>query len=156
MGNISNKNQLTQRYNRRYITSSSNDTSKDNVSVSGKINWDYIHEECSRPLKSRWAVKATKVAKANNYDIERESMRLFNLQCRYNTCDFNEIELRRQQRIVAREKAIQERKDEVARRNKIARMKSAQACAVKQAKKNTLSEAIGFHLHSNIIKLACG
>ena len=51
---------------------------------------------------------------------------------------------------------MQERKDEVAKRNKIARMKSAQACAVKQAKKNTLSEAIGFHLHSNIIKLACG
>ena len=42
MGNISNKNQLTQRYNRRYITSSSNDTSKDNVSGNGKIDWDYI------------------------------------------------------------------------------------------------------------------
>lgn len=156
MGNISNKNQLTQRYNRRYVTSSSSNTSKDNASKSGKINWGYIHKECSRPLKSRWAVKATKVAKANNYDIERESMRLFNLQCRYNTCDFDEIELRKKQRIVAREKAIQERKDEVEKRNKIARMKSAQACAVKQAKKNTLSEAIGFHLHSNIIKLACG
>ena len=156
MGNISNKNQLTQRYNRRYVTLSSNDTSKDNVSVSGKIDWNYIHKECSRPLKSRWAVTATRVAKANNYDIERESMRLFNLQCRYNSCDFDEIELRRQQRIVAREKAMQERKDEVAKRNKIARMKSVQACAVKQAKKNTLSEAIGFHLHSNIIKLACG
>ena len=64
--------------------------------------------------------------------------------------------MRRKQSIIAREKAIQERKDEVAKRNKIARMKSAQACAVKQAKKNTLSEAIGFHLHSNIIKLACG
>ena len=156
MGNISNKNQLTQRYNRRYVTSSSNDMSKDNVSVSGEIDWNYIHKECSRPLKSRWAVTATRVAKANNYDIERESMRLFNLQCRYNSCDFDEIELRRQQRIVAREKVMQERKDEVAKRNKIARMKSAQACAVKQAKKNILSEAIGFYLHSNIIKLACG
>ena len=156
MGNISNKNQLTQRYNRRYVTSSSNDMSKDNVSVSGEIDWNYIHKECSRPLKSRQAVTATRVAKANNYDIERESMRLFNLQCRYNSCDFNEIELRKKQRIVAREKAIQEHKDDVAKRNKIARMKSAQSCAVKQAKKNTLSEAIGFHLHSNIIKLACG
>ncbi len=156
MGNISNKNQLTQRYNRRYVTSYSNNTSKDNVSANGKINWDYIHKECNRPLKSRLAVNAANVAKANNYDIERESMRLFNLQCRYNSCDFDEIELRKKQRISDRKKAIQERKDEVAKRNKIARMKSAQACAVKQAKKNTLSEAIGFHLHSNIIKLACG
>lgn len=156
MGNISNKNQLTQLYNRSYVTSSNNDTSKDNVSVGGKIDWNYIHKECSRPLKSRWAVTATRVAKANNYDIERESMRLFNIQCRYNSCDFNEIELRKKQRIVAREKAIQERKDDAAKLNKIARTKSAQACAVKQAKKNTLSEAIGFHLHSNIIKLACG
>ena len=44
-----------------------------------------------KKLSSRSWVVATKVAKANNYDIVRYSQKMYNLQCKYNTSDFDWI-----------------------------------------------------------------
>lgn len=158
MGKITNKLQLTSKYNRRQVYSSKG---SEDVMVSkpnnSPVDWDYIHCECDKPLRSRWAVKATKVAKANNYDIEVESQRLYKLQEKYNTCDWYWIQ---QQENIKRNRILQlkeERsKDTVEKRNRIARMKASQAISVDTAKKKTFTECFAFQNKASIIRMACG
>lgn len=141
---ISNKLQLSNYYSNGYNPSKP----KDN-----KV--DVIHLECNKPLRSRLAVKATKVYKANNYDIVKTSQQLYRLQCKYNTCNFEEIELRRKQQRDRIEQAVEEReRRELAKRNAIAHKKNSQSYAVKTYNKSVFSEAFAFHQHSNIIKMA--
>ena len=157
MGKITNKLQLTSKYNRRQVYSSKGN---EDVTVSkpkrSSIDWNYIHRECSVPLRSRWAVKATKVAKANNYDIELESQRLYRLQEKYNTCDWYWIE---QQENIKRNRILQlkseQREDSVEKRNRIARMKASQAISVDTAKKKTFTECFAFQNKASIIRMAC-
>lgn len=158
MGKITNKLQLTSKYNRRQVYSyKGNEDVTASKPKNNPIDWDYIHRECERPLKSRWAVKATKVAKANNYDIEVESQRLYKLQEKYNTCDWYWIQ---QQEDIKRNRILrlksERSSDTVEKRNRIARMKASQAVSVNTAKKKTFADCFAFQNKASIIRMACG
>ena len=147
---LSNKQQVSNYYIKGYnkpITKVANSNS----------SYDEIARECYKPLRSRLAVNASKVYKANNYDIVNESQRLYRLQCKYNTCDFKAIELYKQAQRKRIENAIEEReRKELAKRNAIAKAKAHEPAGVKVFNKNTFQDAFAFHRHSNIIKMAMG
>lgn len=149
---ISNKLQLSNLYIRSAKQLASTSTAKPR----GIDIYNTIHRECNKPLQSKLAVQAIKVHKANNYDIVKESQKLYRLQCKYNTSNFEEIRLRQQQQRKRIEDAIEEReRRELAKRNAIARAEATQTYGVKTFNKNVFSEAFAFHQHSNIIKMAC-
>ena len=148
---MGNKGQLTARFNRK------DSVTTNAIVVNKKRHYimKAIEHECDKPIVSKFAVNASKTYKANNYDILKESMRLFRLQCRYNSCDFDEIYRQREERHYFKEKARLDAVEERNKINKIAREKSAQAVAVATFNKNTLSGAFRFHQHASIVSMAC-
>ena len=156
---ISNKSQLTSMYNRRDVESGAKITTQSNTS-NAIINIAKasrtIECECNKPLHSRWSVKAIKVAKANNYDIVDESVRLFKLQLKYDSCDFDGIrrEIQRRKEVKAKAK-VDAAKEELARLNKIARIKAQQACSITVFDKTTLSGTFMAQRHASIVRMAC-
>ena len=102
MVRISNKAQLNSLYNRRAVITSGNDVGQklditslpnvDSTAIQKRVRvYKQVERECNKPLKSKYAVTAIKTAKANNYDIVKESMRLFAIQRRTGRNDFDNI-----------------------------------------------------------------
>ena len=89
---VTNKSQLTSLYNRKR---SDGDELKQVVyknNLSNPAVLRQIEKDCFKPISGRWYVKTHNVYKANNYDIVQTSIKNYNLQKRYNTCNFDKIQ----------------------------------------------------------------
>lgn len=89
---VTNKSQLTSLYNRKYSDSDElkQPVYKNNLSNPAILR--QIEKDCYKPISGRWYVKTHNVYKANNYDIVKTSIKNYNLQRKYNTCNFSKIQ----------------------------------------------------------------